>query len=99
MVTLNRAIAAAMVHGPAKGLELRKALDSDPGITGHYRLDAVRAHLFEKMDDHEAAIRHCPYNRADGGELSASDSGSVIRELPDPAGTYLSAVAAGSESP
>jgi len=58
MVTLSHAIAAAMVHGPAKGLELLRALDSDPRIAGHYRLDAVRAHLFEKMGDHEAAIKH-----------------------------------------
>jgi RNA polymerase sigma factor (sigma-70 family) len=58
MVTLNHAIAAAMVHGPAKGLELLRALDSDPRIAGHYRLDAVRAHLLEKMGDHEAAIKH-----------------------------------------
>jgi RNA polymerase sigma factor (sigma-70 family) len=58
MVTLNHAIAAAMVHGPAKGLELLRALDSDPRIAGHYRLDAVRAHLFERMGDHEAAIKH-----------------------------------------
>ncbi len=58
MVTLNHAIAAAMVHGPAKGLELLKVLDSDARIAGHYRLDAVRAHLFEKMGDHEAAIKH-----------------------------------------
>jgi RNA polymerase sigma factor (sigma-70 family) len=58
MVTLNHAIAAAMVHGPAKGLELLRALDRDPRIAHHYRLDAVRAHLFEKMGDHEAAIKH-----------------------------------------
>jgi RNA polymerase sigma factor (sigma-70 family) len=58
MVTLNHAIAAAMVHGPAKGLELLRALDCDPHIAGHYRLDAVRAHLFERMGDHEAAIKH-----------------------------------------
>jgi RNA polymerase sigma factor (sigma-70 family) len=58
MVTLNHAIAAAMVHGPAKGLELLGALDSDPRIAGHYRLDAVRAHLLERMGDHEAAIKH-----------------------------------------
>jgi len=58
MVTLNHAIAAAMVHGPAKGLELLRALDSDPRIADHYRLDAVRAHLFEKMGDYEAAIKH-----------------------------------------
>jgi RNA polymerase sigma factor (sigma-70 family) len=58
MVTLNHAIAAAMVHGPAKGLELLGALDCDPRIAGHYRLDAVRAHFLEKMGDHEAAIQH-----------------------------------------
>jgi RNA polymerase sigma factor (sigma-70 family) len=58
MVTLNHAIAAAMVHGPAKGLELLRDLDSDPRIAGHYRLDAVRAHLFERMGDHKAAIKH-----------------------------------------
>ena len=57
MVTLNYAIAAAMVHGPAKGLELLKALDSDPRVAGHYRLAAVRAHLLERMGDHEAAIK------------------------------------------
>jgi len=58
MVTLNYAIAASMVHGPAQGLELLRALDRDPRIAGHYRLDAVRAHLFEKTGDHEAAIKH-----------------------------------------
>ena len=58
MVTLNHAIAAAMVHGPATGLQLLKALDTDPRLASHYRLDAVRAHLLEKMGDHEAAIKH-----------------------------------------
>src|SRR5215472_725856 len=68
MVTLNHAIAAAMVYGPAKGLELLRALDSDPRITGHYRLDAVRAHLLEKMGDHEVAIKH--YRIAAAGTTS-----------------------------
>lgn len=58
MVTLNHAIAAAMVYGPGKGLELLRTLDGDPRIAGHYRLNAVRAHLLEKMGDHEAAIKH-----------------------------------------
>jgi len=56
MVTLNHAIAASMVHGPAQGLELLRGLDSDPRIAGHYRLDAVRGHLWEKIGDCEAAI-------------------------------------------
>ncbi len=58
MVTLNHAIAAAMVHGPAKGLQLLKALDADPRLAGHYRLAAVRAHFLEKIGDDEGAIRH-----------------------------------------
>jgi RNA polymerase sigma factor (sigma-70 family) len=55
MVVLNHAIAAAMVHGPAKGLELLKQLDSDPRLAGHHRLAAVRAHLLEIAGDHAAA--------------------------------------------
>lgn len=58
MVTLNHAIAAAMVHGPSAGLELLKALDADERMAGHHRLDAVRAHLLEKAGDHQAAIVH-----------------------------------------
>jgi RNA polymerase sigma factor (sigma-70 family) len=58
MVTLNHAIAAAMVHGPAVGLELLQALDADERLAGHYRLDAVRAHLCEMAGDHADAIAH-----------------------------------------
>ncbi len=32
MVVLNHAIAEAMVHGPARGLELLRALDEDPRL-------------------------------------------------------------------
>jgi RNA polymerase sigma factor (sigma-70 family) len=58
MVMLNHAIAAAMVHGPSKGLELLRAVDSDARLAGHHRLDAVRAHLLEMAGDHEVAITH-----------------------------------------
>ncbi|MGB6472550.1 MAG: DUF6596 domain-containing protein [Candidatus Sulfotelmatobacter sp.] len=58
MVSLNHAIATAMVHGPSKGLELLTALDTENGLAGHYRLDAVRAHLLEMAGNHEAAIKH-----------------------------------------
>jgi predicted RNA polymerase sigma factor len=58
MVTLNHAIAAAMVRGPSAGLELLNALDADGRLTGHHRLDAVRAHLLEMAGDHPAAIEH-----------------------------------------
>jgi RNA polymerase sigma factor (sigma-70 family) len=58
MVNLNHAIATAMVHGAAAGLHLLDALDADPRIAGHYRLDAVRAHLLEMSGDHQRAIVH-----------------------------------------
>jgi RNA polymerase sigma factor (sigma-70 family) len=58
MITLNHAIAAAMVHGPSKSLELLRALDKGARLAGHYRLDAVRAHLLEMVGDHESAIKH-----------------------------------------
>jgi predicted RNA polymerase sigma factor len=56
MVALNRAIAAAMVHGPAVGLEQLAALDAR--LPGHYRLDAVRGHLYERSGDRERAVAH-----------------------------------------
>jgi RNA polymerase sigma factor (sigma-70 family) len=68
MVTLNHAIATAMVHGPPAGLELLEALDADERLAGHYRLDAVRAHLLEMAGDHEAAIAH--YRAAAGRTTS-----------------------------
>jgi predicted RNA polymerase sigma factor len=58
MVALNRAIAAAMVHGATKGLELLDALKTDVRLADHHRLDAVRAHLLELAGDREAAVRH-----------------------------------------
>jgi RNA polymerase sigma factor (sigma-70 family) len=58
MVALNRAIAAAMVHGPAKGLEMLDALVADGRLAGHHRLDAVRAHLLEMNGDHKTAAEH-----------------------------------------
>jgi len=56
MVTLNHAIAVAIVHGPRKGLELLQPLDDDARVAGQHRLPAVRAHLLEMAGDREAAI-------------------------------------------
>jgi RNA polymerase sigma factor (sigma-70 family) len=58
MVLLNHAVAAAMVHGPSAGLDLLHALDADPRLAAHHRLDAVRAHLFELAGNPAAAIAH-----------------------------------------
>jgi RNA polymerase sigma factor (sigma-70 family) len=58
VVTLNHAIAVAMVHGPERGLERLRALDGDERLAGHYRLHAVRGHLFEMLGDVEQAVQH-----------------------------------------
>ncbi|WP_371785461.1 RNA polymerase sigma factor [Streptosporangium subroseum] len=55
MVTLNHAVAVAMVEGPGAGLDLLRTLDADDRLAGHHRLDAVRAHLLEMAGDHDAA--------------------------------------------
>jgi RNA polymerase sigma factor (sigma-70 family) len=76
MVTLNHAIALAMVHGPAAGLERLDALAKDPRLQGHHRLDAVRAHLLERAGDHERAIAH--YRRAAECTTSTSERNYLL---------------------
>jgi RNA polymerase sigma factor (sigma-70 family) len=78
MVVLNHAIAAGMVHGPAKGLELLRTLDSDTRMTGHHRLDAVRAHLLEMAGDPQAALIH--YRRAAGRATSVPERNYLIAQ-------------------
>jgi len=56
MVSLNRAVAVAMVAGPAAGLDLLRELESDRRLAGHHRLHAARAHLLEMSGDAEAAV-------------------------------------------
>ena len=56
IVTLNRAVAAAMAEGPSAGLALLDEVDER--LAGHYRLDAVRAHLLEMSGDTEGALTH-----------------------------------------
>jgi RNA polymerase sigma factor (sigma-70 family) len=58
MVALNHAIALSMVRGPAAGLERLETLSKDPRLAEHHRLDAVRAHLMERLGNHEGAVFH-----------------------------------------
>ena len=61
-VTLNRAVAEAMVHGPRAGLDLLETITVDDRVNGAHRFDAVRAHLLEIAGDHREA--HATYQRA-----------------------------------
>jgi RNA polymerase sigma factor (sigma-70 family) len=51
VVTLNRAVAVAMVHGPRAGLAELGTLDEDERMAQSHRLHAVRAHLLEMAGD------------------------------------------------
>jgi len=66
MITLNRIVALAMVHGPATGLTALDDAELD-----HYRVDAVRAHLLELGGDTSAA--RAAYLRAARATLSAPE--------------------------
>ena len=60
IVTLNRAVATAMVDGPADGL---RVLEGTSGQLGdHHRYHAVRGWLLEQLDDLDGAIDS--YSRA-----------------------------------
>ena len=59
-VTLNRAVAEAMVHGPQAGLDLLATVRVDERVSGAHRFDAVRAHLLEMAGDLAEAGRGVP---------------------------------------
>jgi len=53
MVTLNRIVAVAEVHGPATALT--QLTEAEQELAGHHRVAAVRAHLLEMAGDRAAA--------------------------------------------
>jgi RNA polymerase sigma factor (sigma-70 family) len=55
MVTLNHAVAVAMVRGPQAGLAMLDALAGDGRMSDHHRLHAVRGHLLERAGEGDAS--------------------------------------------
>jgi predicted RNA polymerase sigma factor len=55
VITLNRAVAVAMVHGPQAGLAVVDKLSDDNRMARHHRLHATRAHLLDMAGEPEAA--------------------------------------------
>jgi RNA polymerase sigma factor (sigma-70 family) len=78
MVMLNHAIASAMVHGPAVGLKLLDAVARDPRLAGHYRVDAVRAHLLEMAGDRRNAMEY--YRIAAGRTASIAERDYLLAQ-------------------
>ncbi len=56
MVSLNRAVATAMVEGADAGLRVVDKLAKDERLKGHYRVHAVRAHLYERAGKRDLAL-------------------------------------------
>jgi RNA polymerase sigma factor (sigma-70 family) len=76
IVTINRAVAAAMVDGPAAGFAVLDTLDKQ--LNGSYRVDAVRAHLHELAGDDDAAIEH--YRRAAGRTINLPEQRYLTKQ-------------------
>jgi len=55
IVTLNRAVAVAMVNGPRAGLAVLGTIEDDARVAHSHRLESVRGHLLELSGDAEAA--------------------------------------------
>ncbi len=49
VVELNRAVALAMLFGPAAGLEVVDALASEPALKAYHLLPSVRGDLLQKL--------------------------------------------------
>jgi predicted RNA polymerase sigma factor len=49
VVELNRAVAVAMAHGPAAGLELADSLTSEPSLKAYHLLPAVRGDFLARL--------------------------------------------------
>jgi RNA polymerase sigma-70 factor (ECF subfamily) len=62
LVDLNRAVAVAIVDGPAAGLALMDELADDPRLTAHHLLPAARADLLRQLGRTTEAVRE--YRRA-----------------------------------
>jgi len=76
MVGLSHAIASGMVYGPDAGIALLDRLSQDDRVAGHYRLDAVRAHLLERRGDRDAAV--AAYRTAAGGSASPPERNYLL---------------------
>ncbi|MDQ2812996.1 MAG: ECF-type sigma factor, partial [Actinomycetota bacterium] len=58
MVTLNRIVAVAMVRGIEVALAQLDEAACAPPLAGHYRVDAVRAHLLDQIGEAQGAYEH-----------------------------------------
>ena len=75
-VALDHAIAAAMVRAPAAGLALLEPLEVHERLGTSHRLDAVRAHLFERSGEIASAVGL--YRRAASSTTSVPERNCLL---------------------
>ena len=78
VVSLNHAVALAMVNGPKAGLDRLAELDQEGRLNGHHRLDAVRAHLLEMAGDRLQAL--ASYQLAASRTASLPERNYLLRQ-------------------
>lgn len=78
MITLNRAVATAMVEGPDAGLRVVDDVAEDERMKGHYRIHAVRAHLYERAGRNDLALEH--YRLAAKATASLPERNYLVRK-------------------
>jgi RNA polymerase sigma factor (sigma-70 family) len=78
MIALNRAVAVAMVSGPEAGLRLVESVAGDERMKKHYRVHAVRAHLYERAGKPELALEH--YRLAAEATASLPERNYLLRK-------------------
>ncbi len=71
VITLNRAVAVTMVHGPRAGLALLGTIADNEHMAHTHRLDAVRGHLLELAGEHAQARE--AYLRAAGRTANVAE--------------------------
>ncbi len=79
VVTLNRAVARAMVDGPHAALALLETLDADERMAEQHRLHAVRAHLLELAGEEEAHARASSSPRSAPRACPSSATSRAVR--------------------
>jgi RNA polymerase sigma-70 factor, ECF subfamily len=79
VVTLNRAVAVAMVEGPARGLEEIEAAARDGALDGYLFLHSARAELLRRLGRREEA--RAAYLRALDLAGNAAERRFLLRRL------------------
>ncbi|HEV8694216.1 MAG TPA: RNA polymerase sigma factor [Lysobacter sp.] len=85
VVELNRAVALAMLFGPASGLELVDALKDEPALERYHLLPSVRGDLLYKLGRMDEA--RAEFERAAGMTRNARERGLLLERAAACAGS------------